>query len=206
MKRIILTIIIFFSITVNVLADTDFEVAKAELEELGIIENSDYNAESITRAEMIQIMYRMTNGAPIVHRSFLRTPSDKFEDMDEDYWAYEYIETFRYSMIIFGHGNGYFRPDDFITYAEMVTIIVRTLGWGIIEYGLEFPYRYLNIAQEWVRISIYVEDIHEKVSISSAVPIIYQALHASTLEYVPWRLGQATFERAPSFYERRNVE
>jgi len=203
---IILAMIIFFNIIINVFAESNFEDAKAALEELSIIENLDYNADGITRAEMIQIMYRMTNGEPIIHPGpfWGRRISDKFEDVNEDYWAYKYVETFRYNMIVLGNEYGYFRPDDFITYAEMITIIVRTLGWWVLIQE-EFPYGYSRVAREWMEINFEIENIHEKVSISSAIPIIYQTLHVNTL--VTNRDTTTRFyQSAPSFYERRNVE
>jgi len=208
MKRIfsvLLVTIMFLSITASALGNDEFEVAKTLLNELGITENLDYNAEGITRAEMIQIMYRMTNGAPIVHG---RIDSDNFEDVNEEHWAYEYIETFRYSEVIFGNGDGYFRPDDFITYAEMITIIVRTLGWRLIVLSRHgsFPYGYLNVADERLVTNFKEEyDIHKKVSIEIAIPIIYQALHAPTLGLIWWGTRDV-YGPSPSFYERRNLE
>jgi hypothetical protein len=93
----------------------------------------------------------------------------------------------------------------------MVMMIVRMLGWSpaLIHFG-----GYLGVFQE-LEINIDVEDIHEKVSINVAIPIIYQALHANTLEFVGnesvhiennVHSHNRAYETRPSLLERRNLE
>ncbi|MGB4439140.1 MAG: S-layer homology domain-containing protein, partial [Sedimentibacter sp.] len=46
-----------------------------------------------------------------------------FSDMDETYWAYESVEKLVNAGIISGYPDGTFRPEDFITRAELVKVV-----------------------------------------------------------------------------------
>jgi len=210
MKKIIsavLIITICLSLTANVLANGEFENAKTLLNELGIIEDLDYNADGITRAEMTRIMARMRGDIQL--RFFFRNWTDRFVDVNKEHWAYEYIEicrNFGFSVIS-GDGYGNFRPNDFTTYVETIAMLVRLLGWGWVANSLDFggfPYGYIRIAQEHLNIDVDIENIHTNISFQAIITIIYQAMHAPTAEYV--RGLAVTYNRFPSLIERRNME
>ena len=51
-----------------------------------------------------------------------------FPDVVENHWAKGYINTAVAHGLIIGDDNGNFRPDDNVSYAEVVTVLVRMLG------------------------------------------------------------------------------
>lgn len=53
----------------------------------------------------------------------------KFSDVDETHWAYNYINVLADLGIISGTGNNLFEPDREITYDEIVKMLVNTLGY-----------------------------------------------------------------------------
>ena len=73
----------------------------------------------------------------------------KFPDVVQNHWANGYINLATSKGIIIGDENGNFRPDDTITYAEAMTIMVRTLGYEPVakEKG-GFPNGYILTASE----------------------------------------------------------
>lgn len=52
-----------------------------------------------------------------------------FKDVSEDHWANGYIHVATSLGLIVGDGDGNFRPNDEITYAEAMTIFVRATGY-----------------------------------------------------------------------------
>lgn len=75
--------------------------------------------------------------------------TSKFPDVAVEHWANGYINLATSKGIIIGDENGNFRPDDTITYAEAMTIMVRTLGYEPVakEKG-GFPNGYILTASE----------------------------------------------------------
>lgn len=53
----------------------------------------------------------------------------KFPDVPTDHWANGYINVASANNIVIGDDTGYFRPNDKITYAEAMTMLVRILGY-----------------------------------------------------------------------------
>lgn len=73
----------------------------------------------------------------------------KFPDVAVEHWANGYINLATSKGIIIGDENGNFRPDDTITYAEAMTIMVRTLGYDpVAKQKGGFPNGYVLTATE----------------------------------------------------------
>ncbi len=120
--------------------------AAKELSERGII-NGDGDGtfrpgDSIIRAEMAQILSNLLPKQDEV----LETA---FSDLDYTHWAYNAISVMNTKGIIKGDDVGTVRPDDVVTNAEAVTMIIRMLG--LEEKAVEnggFPIGYINTAME----------------------------------------------------------
>lgn len=73
----------------------------------------------------------------------------KFPDVPADHWANGYINIATSQGIIVGDDEGNFRPNDKITYAEAMTIIVRALGYErAAERKGGFPQGYLVVGSD----------------------------------------------------------
>lgn len=57
--------------------------------------------------------------------------TSKFDDVKTDHWANGYINIATQQGLIEGDGDGKFRPNDPITYAEAMTIMVRATGYDV---------------------------------------------------------------------------
>jgi len=72
-----------------------------------------------------------------------------FDDVKEDHWASSYINIATEEKLINGYGDGTFRPDDTITHAEVLTILVRLLGYdNNLNPEKEWPINYIQKALE----------------------------------------------------------
>lgn len=58
----------------------------------------------------------------------IKTPYVLYNDVSNEYWAYEYIKSLTDNGILNGDDDGFFRPDDSITRAEFTAMITRLCG------------------------------------------------------------------------------
>lgn len=69
-----------------------------------------------------------------------------FDDVSTDHWANGYISLAVSQGIIEGDGDGNFRPNDPITYAEAMTIMVQATGYTVsAEENGGYPYGYIKV-------------------------------------------------------------
>jgi hypothetical protein len=71
-----------------------------------------------------------------------------FPDVRSTHWARGYIglAVTGENKIISGFTDGTFRPDDFITYAQAATLLMRVLGYTDADAGMLWPSGYMDIA------------------------------------------------------------
>ncbi len=71
-----------------------------------------------------------------------------FTDVTSTHWARGYINLAASGKEAFisGMGNGVFAPDQHITYAQAVTILVRLLGYSDSDTNMQWPEGYLTLA------------------------------------------------------------
>ena len=139
-----------FAATFPDVADTDFEDEVNRLVALGIVDgypDGTYKPEGlVTRAEFAKIVVTATGvGAAAEYAK----GATKFTDVAADHWAAGYINVATDLGIIQGYGDGRFGPEDQVTYAQAITMIVRALGYEPAAQAKGgYPGGYLAIAAE----------------------------------------------------------
>ena len=96
---------------------------------LGIMIGDDQGmfrpTEAITRAEAAKVaVYAL--GLEDIAASYVSSPS--FSDVADDHWARGYINVATGQGLLKGDDGIHYRPNDTVTYAEAMTILVRTIG------------------------------------------------------------------------------
>ena len=86
---------------------------------------------NITRAEFAKIIVSATN-------TLDTTAQAEFSDVSEDDWYNCYVASAYKEGFIQGYPDGTFRPDDFITRADICTIVSRSIGSPTTVSGMEF--------------------------------------------------------------------
>ncbi len=72
-----------------------------------------------------------------------------FPDVLSSDWEAGYVNVaVRYAGIMSGYADGTFKPDNVITYKEVVTVLVRMLGYADSDVGSNWPYGHINKADE----------------------------------------------------------
>lgn len=109
------------------IADTNYEEAIETLEALGVItgyEDGTYRPEkTVTRAEMAKLMVQLLGYGDLVAGS-----KSNFSDT-QGHWADAYIGLAAGRGIVVGTGAGKFDPDATVSYDQVLTMLVRGLGY-----------------------------------------------------------------------------
>ncbi len=126
-------------------AKTDYEAAIEHLSGLGVINgmgDGTYAPEKVvTRAEMAKLLVVALG---LEQGAILLKGETQFADVDTNHWATGYINIAVAQGLIKGDGDGNFRPDADVNYAEAVTMSLRALGYGeLIEKAGQWPANYL---------------------------------------------------------------
>ena len=138
-----------FASFTDVAADDDYAEAIETLAALGIIkgyEDGTFGADkAITRAEAVAIVNRIQNLSLAASGA---AGASLYTDVAADHWALGDINLATQMGVISGDGNGLFRPEDQVSYQEMVKMLTSALNYGpaVAEHG-GWPTGYLVVAQ-----------------------------------------------------------
>lgn len=130
--------------------DSDYNAAITFLSGLGVVngyEDGSYQpGKVVTRAEMSKLLVvalGLDTGASLLEGT------SSFNDVPTTHWATGYIAVAVQYGLIKGDGDGNFRPDDTVNYAEVATMTLRALGYDrMVDKNGQWPTNYLNKANE----------------------------------------------------------
>ena len=109
------------------IADIDYEEAINTLSALGVItgyEDGTFRPEkTVTRAEMAKLMVELLGYGDLVTGS-----KSNFTDT-QGHWADQWIALAAGRGIVIGTGDGKFNPEGIVTYDQVLTMLVRGLGY-----------------------------------------------------------------------------
>jgi hypothetical protein len=124
---------------------TDYEKAVDRLMTVDVFKGYDTGLFGVndyfTRAQLATIAVRLLG---LEKAAELSAGPTMFSDVSANHWASGYINVAVNQGIIKGYGDGRFGPDDPVTYAQAITILVRTLGYGPVTEGIgTWPTNYI---------------------------------------------------------------
>lgn len=143
---IVITICLFFSISVLATADNTLVIRENvifDLQSYGILQGGE-NGElefdrNVTRAEFCAFVVRLIGAEPLPH-------VESFKDVAQGAWYAQDVSTLVAYGLINGNEDGAFRPNDNITYTEAVKILVCALGYErLAEDAGGYPVGYQHI-------------------------------------------------------------
>lgn len=136
--------------------------------------------DTITRAEVTRM---------VIHALGLEDAAtaakgiSKFPDVPVEHWANGYINIATSQNIIVGDDTGNFRPNDKITYAEAMTIMVRALGYEVAaERKGGFPQGYLVVGSDNKLNTGVTVSAKEAISRGEVALMTENALEANLME------------------------
>lgn len=161
--------------------DSNTEVGQAvqQLTKLGIIsgypDGSFHPNDTLTRGQMARIAVAMLGENTAAQT---RSGNSVFTDVDQSHWANGYINYISELGIISGYPDGTFCADQVINYAQLLTILVRLLGYSGEDVAYRWPDGYINKANA-LNITGGIEfSPYEGVTRGNAAYLVYNALSA----------------------------
>lgn len=176
------------SIYNDVEADSNYYTALAILSKLGIIYGDDkgnFNPENtITRAEAAAVVVRLTG----LTASISGSQNTNYIDVPSSHWASGDIATATSMGIVVGYGNGYYGPEDPVKYEEIITMIIRAMGYDpmVETRGSAWPGNYLSVANTIGVTSNVGGSVGKEAPRKVVASLLYSALKAPLMEVVSW--------------------
>lgn len=130
--NILLVILLLLGSSLSVYANTAVtsDVAGNFLQQIGIFKGYEDGSlglnRNITRAEFTALTVRLI-GMEELHEG--KKGNTTFKDVNKDFWGSGYINIAVGEKLFKGYEDQTFRPQGNITYAEVITVIVRLLGY-----------------------------------------------------------------------------
>ncbi len=163
--------------------DSKYSTAVNRLASIDILkgyEDGSFKPEgTITRAEAAAVLVRMIGKEKLASYS---TGLSQFSDMT-GHWGNGYVNVAASAGIIIGYPDGSFGPENKVTYAEIVTMMVRSLGAGeAVGASGTWPSNYLNFA--------IIEGLTDDVAIIPNAPAVrgdVAKIASATLDAPMWK-------------------
>lgn len=125
---------------------TDASVSEtvSVLQSMGIVDGysdgSYHPGDTLTRAQFCKLAILLEGHGDQVTANSYRT---LFSDISSSHWALGYVNLAYSEGLVAGYGDGRFGPDDSVTAAQAVTILLHILGYENSEIGPFWPEDYL---------------------------------------------------------------
>lgn len=100
---------------------------------------------NVTRAEFCKIVVAMMDKT---EEAKTISASSAFSDVNAVKWCIPYVNYLTTNNIIKGYADATFKPNNIITYAEAVTILLRVSGYSEEQVGYSWPANYINKAED----------------------------------------------------------
>ncbi len=136
--------------------------------------------DAIKRSEVAKIAVNALGLSDVAESSNYPT---KYPDVVSNHWANGYINVATNQKIVIGDDTGNFRPDDTITYAEAMTILVRVIGHepSALAKG-SYPAGYLVVGTENGLNRKAVAQANEPATRSLVAQMMFNALTVKMME------------------------
>lgn len=204
MKRLLcftLAVVMTFGIMPEAMAAyTDISVSNEyynsalRLQDLGIIEGYDDGTfragENITRAEFTKVIVCMMDKET---EAKTLTAAPAFSDVENGYWASTYINYAVSQDILSGYSDGSFGPVKNISFAEALTVLLRTIGYKESDVGYFWPNNYMDAAASLGISAGMNYQADEAITRGDAAIMIDRALFAKPSQSVASNTGKETY-------------
>ena len=127
--------------------DSPYTFEAQLLKTLGIVSGDGDGSlrpyDNLSRAEFAKLAVCMLDKQK---EAVSNSGSSTYSDVYADHWALRYINYVSKNKIILGYPDGTFHPDETISFAQAVTVTLRTLGYNAAEVGAFWPDNYIQKA------------------------------------------------------------
>ena len=186
-KKIISTILSLLvmtsSISVFAYSDCNDESVKS-LTELNVLsgygDDTFKPANLLSRAEFAKMISTATGFSETEEQGEIQEEIQSvFSDVDNTYWALKYINHCKALMIVNGYEDATFRPDNNISFAEVIKVCLSAVGYNqlITEEGDNWYDSWLDLAYEYKLIDTRDIDANKKISRVEMAQLLYRTIN-----------------------------
>lgn len=164
---------------------TDSAVAEAVsiLSGMGIVDGySDggyHPADTLTRAQFCKLAILLENRGDAAQTSAYRS---LFSDLSSSHWAVGYVNLAYEEGLVSGYGDGNVGPDDPVTTAQAVTILLHVLGYENDSIGPFWPEDYLSKAAKLGLLDDVTAGDQQALNRGEAALLLYACLKQETAD------------------------
>ncbi len=148
----------------------------------GYLDHTFRPDDEITRAEMAKMLVTAAKLNAAVESN---KDKEIFPDVTKAHWALGYVNVAYKNDYIEGHDDGTFTPDDNVTYAEAITMVVRMLGYkSAVEAKGTWPDNYIKKAESLKLLSnIDYTDKNDAAIRGDIANLVWNALNETKTYY-----------------------
>ncbi|MBR5218690.1 MAG: S-layer homology domain-containing protein [Clostridia bacterium] len=160
----------------------------AILTTLGIVEgiNEEQYApdRGVNRAQVATILTRLMGAEETM------SGTDIFVDVPGDHWAYQYVTAAYNAGLIVGMGDGTFAPDEYVTYAQLVKMLLCLMGYDVqAEAAGGYPGGYYAKAAQMGMLAGIDAEMDKAVSRGNMAIILYNTIDLPLFEQTSYGSG-----------------
>ena len=161
-------------------SEADTALAVEVLSGLGIVSGGSdgnyYPDQGLTRAQFCKLAVLAGGHGDQVSGSAYRT---LFSDVAGSHWAASYINLACEEGLVSGYGNGTFGPDDPVTVGQVVTVVLRLLGYTTDQVGPFWPEDYMVLGERLGLLEGVSDDPDHALTRGEAALMLYALLGQS---------------------------
>ncbi|AUS98480.1 hypothetical protein CDQ84_09655 [Clostridium thermosuccinogenes] len=179
LSKVLISFMLIFSLMftyVSASSDVDIQNDRAKaLHSLGILKGYPDGSlglgDKIKRSEFFTMVVRILG----LENSDVSGGELPFKDIDKSHWAYNNIKIAYKHGLIAGNPDGTIAPNNYITYPEVLTVLVRALGYEEPKEG-KWPDRIINLSGNLGMTKDVNIPANKQVTRGEASVIIYNTL------------------------------
>ncbi len=193
-KKIISTILSLLVMTssVSVFAYTDCNDESVKLlTELNVLsgygDDTFKPANLLSRAEFAKMISSVTGFSETENSEEIE---NVFSDVDNNHWALKYINYCNALMLVNGYEDATFRPDNNISFAEVIKICLSAVGYNqlITEEGDNWYDSWLDLAYEYKLIDTRDIEVNKKISRVEMAQLLYRTINLPLCRLTGYRV------------------
>ncbi len=139
------------------------------------------------------------------------TNTSPYSDVSREHWAAGYIKVAATNRIVTGYPDSTFRPEATVLLEEAVTIMLKLLGYENSDFGGEWPYGQMGIANNLGLLDNVSATIGSPMTRIDAIALVYNTLNENTKSGNSYlqSLGYQLYEEVvliSSSYQNSNID
>jgi hypothetical protein len=126
---------------------------------------------NLTRAEFTSLLLRIKKYDEVNVKSHILS----YKDLNSSHWAYNDLKIADYNNLITGYNDNTLRPNNPISYAEALTVVVKALGYGDELTGI-WPLNVISLSEDLNLTNNFKMDANKKITRGETCVLLYNTL------------------------------